>query len=186
MLPIPLLKSSPLFLVLARSSLGWVAVVTSTKGLRWVTLQATRTGAAVAARERFGGGLEVLSAQARSKKEGALALKILSWANIVLRCVENPAQHEPCPLDIEGTAFQRSVWAMLQKIPAGSVVSYVDVARQVGRPRAARAVGNACGANPIAFLIPCHRVVASDGRLGGFGLGVEIKTALLAREGVRI
>lgn len=180
-----LLKPAPLFLVLARSSLGWIAVVASVKGVRWITLQTTRRGAEVAARERFGDHLEPLLAKSHSKKMSALADKMLGWTNIVVRRVENPAQHEPCPLDIEGTAFQRSVWAALEKIPAGSVMSYADIARQVGRPRAARAVGNACGSNPIAFLIPCHRVVASDGRLGGFGLGVAIKAALLAREGLR-
>ena len=181
-----LLKPSPLFLVLARSSLGWVAVVASSKGLRWITLQATRAGAKVAVSERFGDNLEELSTKACHKNTHPLSLKILNWVNVVVRRVENPAQYEPCPLDIEGTAFQRSVWAVLQKIPAGSVLRYVDVARQVGRPRAARAVGNACGANPVAFIIPCHRVVASDGSLGGFGLSVAIKMALLAREGIRL
>jgi len=184
-LSIPLLKPLPLFLVLARSSLGWVAVVASSKGVRWITLQATRVGAKVAACERFGDNLEEISTQAPDKNAHPLALKMINWINVVVRRVENPAHYEPCALDIEGTAFQRSVWAVLQKIPAGSVLRYADVARQVGRPRAARAVGNACGANPVAFIIPCHRVVASDGGLGGFGLGVAIKMALLAREGIR-
>ena len=87
------------------------------------------------------------------------------------------------PLDIAaGTAFQREVWRALQAIPHGETRSYAWVARRVGRPRATRAVGAACGANPVPVLVPCHRVVASDGSLGGFSGGLGWKNRLLALE----
>lgn len=82
-----------------------------------------------------------------------------------------------------GTPFQQAVWRALLEIPRGETRSYAWVARRVGRPGAARAVGQAVGANPLPLLVPCHRVVASDGGLGGFGGGLEMKGALLRWEG---
>ncbi|GJQ29355.1 MAG: hypothetical protein HBSAPP03_12390 [Phycisphaerae bacterium] len=87
------------------------------------------------------------------------------------------------PLDPAGTAFQRRVWDALQAIPAGETRSYADVAREIGSPSAVRAVGAANGANPIAIVIPCHRVIASDGSLHGYGGGLERKRWLLGFEG---
>lgn len=87
------------------------------------------------------------------------------------------------PLDWSGgTTFQRKVWRVLQRIPHGETRSYGWVARQLGKPRAARAVGAACGANPIPVIVPCHRVVASDGSLGGFSAGLVWKRRLLKLE----
>ena len=80
------------------------------------------------------------------------------------------------------TPFTGKVWAALRRIPAGKTLGYGDVARQVGAPRAARAVGTACGANPLALFIPCHRVVAAGGALGGFSAGLAWKRFLLAKE----
>ncbi len=85
-------------------------------------------------------------------------------------------------LDLRGSAFQVEVWEALRTIEAGSVRRYAEVATQLGRPTAARAVGAACAANPVALLVPCHRVLRSDGSLGGFRWGTEIKAALLASE----
>ncbi|HUT34399.1 MAG TPA: methylated-DNA--[protein]-cysteine S-methyltransferase [Planctomycetota bacterium] len=88
------------------------------------------------------------------------------------------------PLDTgTGTPFQQRVWAELRRIPFGTTVSYGELARRVGASRAARAVGQAVGANPIPILIPCHRVICSNGSLGGFGAGPEIKKWLLRHEG---
>jgi AraC family transcriptional regulator of adaptative response/methylated-DNA-[protein]-cysteine methyltransferase len=87
------------------------------------------------------------------------------------------------PLDVRGTVFQERVWAELRKIPVGETRSYADIAAAVGAPGATRAVGSANGANPIAVLVPCHRVVRSDGTLGGYAGGLERKRALLAAEG---
>ena len=86
------------------------------------------------------------------------------------------------PVDAQGTEFQRATWRALAAIPCGRVLSYKEVAVSVGRPAASRAVGGACGANPVPFVIPCHRVVGSDGRLTGCGLGVAMKERLLAGE----
>jgi len=86
------------------------------------------------------------------------------------------------PLAPEGTALQRAVWRGLQKIPYGTTISYGELARRVGNPKASRAVGSANGANPLPIVIPCHRVIASDGGLGGFGGGLSTKETLLALE----
>ncbi len=86
------------------------------------------------------------------------------------------------PLDLDGTDFQLEVWAQLRAIPYGATVGYGQIARRVGSPGAARAVGGACGANPAPILVPCHRVLAAGGRLGGFSGGLEWKRALLAIE----
>jgi AraC family transcriptional regulator of adaptative response/methylated-DNA-[protein]-cysteine methyltransferase len=86
------------------------------------------------------------------------------------------------PLDVQGTAFQRRVWLALQKVPPGDTVSYADIASRIGKPQAARAVAKACAANPVAVAIPCHRVVRSNGKLGGYRWGLERKRVLLERE----
>ncbi len=86
------------------------------------------------------------------------------------------------PLNLKATSFQREVWRALQAIPYGSTRSYTEIARALGRPAASRAVARACAANPAAILIPCHRVVRSDGSLGGYRWGIERKRALLERE----
>jgi len=89
------------------------------------------------------------------------------------------------PLDLtSGTDFDRAVWRALGRIPAGRTRTYGEVATGIGRPRAARAVGNACGRNPVPVVVPCHRVVAAGG-IGGFGLGLGLKRRLLALEGIR-
>ena len=86
------------------------------------------------------------------------------------------------PLDLRGTPFQLEVWSLLREIPYGATRSYADIAREAGRPHALRAVGAANGANPLALVVPCHRVIASDGRLGGYAGGLALKARLLAME----
>jgi AraC family transcriptional regulator, regulatory protein of adaptative response / methylated-DNA-[protein]-cysteine methyltransferase len=88
------------------------------------------------------------------------------------------------PLDLQGTDFQREVWSQLLAIPPGSTRSYLDVAQAINRPKATRAVAQACGANPVAVVVPCHRVVMSDGSIGGYSGLPGVKKALLAAEGV--
>ena len=100
----------------------------------------------------------------------------------VVGLVEAPAQRLDLPLDIRGTAFQQKVWAALQTIPPGKTATYKEIARAIGQPTAVRAVAQACGANPLAVAIPCHRVVRSDGDLSGYRWGVERKRELIARE----
>lgn len=97
--------------------------------------------------------------------------------------VAMPAQMDNLPLDVRGTAFQHAVWQALRAIPPGETRSYAQIAAAIGKPNAVRAVGTACGDNHVAVLIPCHRVVRSDGSLGGYAYGLERKRALLAAEG---
>lgn len=102
----------------------------------------------------------------------------------VIEAVEAPTQgFDHIPIDVKGTAFQEAVWRELRKIPAGETRSYADIAAAVGKPKAVRAAGSANGANNVAVLIPCHRVVRSDGSLGGYAYGLPIKDELLRREG---
>jgi len=89
------------------------------------------------------------------------------------------------PLKMEGTDFQKRVWNELCKIPYGETAAYGDIAERVGSPNAYRAVGSACGANPIPIVVPCHRVVASNGGLGGFGGGLALKKRLMEIEGIQ-
>jgi methylated-DNA-[protein]-cysteine S-methyltransferase len=87
------------------------------------------------------------------------------------------------PMELDGTPFQREVWGELSRIPYGETISYGELARRVGRPKGPRAVGQANGRNPIAIIVPCHRVLAGNG-IGGYGGGLKVKRALLALEGV--
>ena len=105
-----------------------------------------------------------------------------STLNAVVRFLDAPRTQLDLPLDIRGTAFQRRVWDALRRIPAGATVTYASLAEQLGQPRAARAVAEACGANTLAVAIPCHRVVGAQGSLGGYRWGIERKRALLTRE----
>jgi AraC family transcriptional regulator of adaptative response/methylated-DNA-[protein]-cysteine methyltransferase len=100
----------------------------------------------------------------------------------VVACVETPRLGLDLPLDVRGTAFQQRVWRALREIPAGTTATYGEIARRIGAPRAVRAVAGACGANPVAVAIPCHRVVREDGGLGGYRWGLPRKRALLSRE----
>ena len=99
-----------------------------------------------------------------------------------LAAINDPALAASLPTDVPGTAFQQRVWAELRRIPPGETRSYLDIARALGDPNATRAVGTANGANPIAIIVPCHRVVRNDGSLGGYAGGLERKKDLLASE----
>lgn len=100
----------------------------------------------------------------------------------VVGAVEQPGQSRDIPLDVQGTAFQEAVWRELQRIPSGETRTYAQIAAAVGSPGAVRAAGSANGANAVAVLIPCHRVIRSDGTIGGYAYGPAIKTELLRRE----
>lgn len=100
----------------------------------------------------------------------------------VVEAVEQPRNPVSIPQDVQGTAFQEAVWAQLRAIPPGETRSYGEIAARLGKPGASRAVGQANGANPVAVLTPCHRVVAADGSLGGYAYGESIKRELLRRE----
>jgi AraC family transcriptional regulator of adaptative response/methylated-DNA-[protein]-cysteine methyltransferase len=100
----------------------------------------------------------------------------------VVGFIEAPGRRFDLPLDVRGTAFQQQVWQALRKIPTGSTATYSEIARRIGKPKAVRAVADACASNKIAIAIPCHRVVRTDGSLSGYRWGVERKRELLRRE----
>jgi O-6-methylguanine DNA methyltransferase len=108
---------------------------------------------------------------------------LLRAQDAILAYLERGEPLSGLPVDVStGTPFQQSVWQALCRIAHGTTQSYSEIATVVGRPRAARAVGRACGSNPVAILIPCHRVIARDGSLGGYSGGLRIKQALLDLE----
>lgn len=115
--------------------------------------------------------------------------EVKRWHKLTTRAINDVLDGKPLtsmpPLDLSsGTDFQREVWGALQKISFGKTKSYSEIAVAVGRPKGARAAGSACGANPIPLLIPCHRVLAAGGKLGGFSGGLDWKRKLLQRENV--
>ncbi|MFW9257729.1 bifunctional DNA-binding transcriptional regulator/O6-methylguanine-DNA methyltransferase Ada [Nostoc sp. CALU 546] len=104
------------------------------------------------------------------------------WIQAILDLIAGDKTHLDLPLDVRGTAFQKQVWQALQKIPYSETRTYTDIARDIAKPQAVRAVANACGANPTALIVPCHRVLRSDGSLGGYHWGIERKQKLLTQE----
>jgi O-6-methylguanine DNA methyltransferase len=116
--------------------------------------------------------------------------KMRAWHRATEAALENVlAGRKPKilpPLDLTGTVFQKSVWRAMLKISLGKTKSYGEIAVAIGRPKAVRAVGGACGANPVPVLVPCHRVLAANSKLGGFSGGLDWKRSLLKREGIRI
>jgi AraC family transcriptional regulator of adaptative response/methylated-DNA-[protein]-cysteine methyltransferase len=158
----------------AESPLGKVLVAATTRGLCFVSLGDSeraleRTLAAEFPRAERSRGGEGMGRQLRE----------------VLSRLSGRPPHGELPLDIRATAFQRAVWEELQQVPVGETVSYAALAARIGRPAAVRAVAGACAANPVAAVIPCHRVVRSDGGLGGYRWGVERKKELMEAEGRR-
>lgn len=107
------------------------------------------------------------------------------WVRVLLQHLAGRQRELDLPLDVQGTAFQCRVWESLRRIPFGRTRSYAQIARAVGQPGAARAVGHACATNPVPLVIPCHRVVRGNGALGGYRLGLERKRVLLELEKAR-
>jgi AraC family transcriptional regulator of adaptative response/methylated-DNA-[protein]-cysteine methyltransferase len=151
----------------ARTDLGPLLVAATTRGICRVAFEVDDTELRAhfpnAAIERGGAALEDLL-------DDAVAF------------VTQPGRAMTLPLDVRGTAFQQAVWRELSRIPAGETLSYAALAARAGNPNAVRAVGSACGANPVAMLIPCHRALRTDGSLGGYAYGLPIKQKLLERE----
>lgn len=156
----------------AQCSLGLALVAATDKGLTAV---------------RFGDDAEALLTEFREQFGAAeLTIDDPAFAELVAAVVAatdgDPRRAADLPLDVRGTAFQHRVWDALRRIPAGETWTYAQLAEAVGVPKAVRAVGAACGANRVAVVVPCHRVVGSDGKLTGYRWGVERKRALLERE----
>jgi AraC family transcriptional regulator of adaptative response/methylated-DNA-[protein]-cysteine methyltransferase len=108
--------------------------------------------------------------------------RLQSWSKLLLRHLKGETIEINLPLDVKATAFQRRVWEELRKIPYGETKSYSEIARRIGQPKATRAVARACGANPAAVVIPCHRVISKNGEFGGYKWGRERKLHLLQQE----
>jgi AraC family transcriptional regulator of adaptative response/methylated-DNA-[protein]-cysteine methyltransferase len=164
-------SAQPIRFVTVPSSLGSVLVACSDRGISAVLLGDDPAELATEVRRRFPGATSAAGDSAMA----ALARRVVD-------AVESPASGSDLPLDLQGTDFQRAVWDALRAIPAGTTSTYAAIASRIGRPRAVRAVGLACGANHVAVLVPCHRVVRGDGALSGYRWGVERKRALLERE----
>ena len=130
-----------------------------------------------------------LRTSARGAKKEVVPAKIRGWHRVAEAALKNilagRAPKKFPPLDLAGTDFQKCVWNALQKISFGETKSYGEVAAAIRNPKAVRAVGGACGANPIPVLVPCHRILAANKKIGGFSGGLEWKRDLLAREGVK-
>jgi len=135
---------------------------------------------------RIGHDDEALLASLRAELPRAAFVRADEELGDVLAAVAALARGEKAgvdlPLDVASTAFQARVWDALQSIPTGETRSYAQIAAEIGHPTAVRAVGRACATNPVALVVPCHRVVRSDGSLGGYRWGLEVKSALLASE----
>src|SRR5215469_12119692 len=156
---------------LGETSLGAILVASSTKGVAAILLGDDPERLLRSLQDRF----------PKAKLIGAdhdyeaLVARVVGF-------VETPGIGLNLPLDVRGTAFQQRVWQALQGIPVGETVSYAEIARRIGSPKAVRAVAGACAANHLAVAIPCHRVVRNDGSPSGYAWGVERKRALLDRE----
>ena len=164
-------EREPIRFAVGRTDLGWVLVAGTVRGLCSINLGDSRRTLIDALQARFGRG-EYSEGDPESVR----------WLRRVTESIVSPRRGLDLPLDIRGTAFQQKVWKELRRIPAGTTASYGEVARRIGKPRAARAVARACATNPLPLAVPCHRVVRGDGEPGGYRGGVERKLALLERE----
>lgn len=126
------------------------------------------------------------SASANTSARGSSSLRATRHADLAVRQLceyfAGSRTRFSVPLHMEGTEFQQRAWRAMRKIRYGSTVSYAQQAKMIGSPKAVRAVGSANGANPIPIIVPCHRVIASDGSLGGYALGLKMKRFLLELE----
>jgi AraC family transcriptional regulator of adaptative response/methylated-DNA-[protein]-cysteine methyltransferase len=156
---------------IARSSLGPVLIAATERGLCTIEFGDDPAALVAALRQRF-----ARATLARGDRE--FRARVAG----VVRSIEEPRAALELPLDVRGTAFQRRVWNALRAIPAGATTTYAELARRIDAPRAVRAVARACASNPLAVVVPCHRVVRGDGGLAGYRWGIERKAELLRRE----
>lgn len=155
----------------APTVVGCLLVAVTERGI--ATVRLGDTGAALAASLRH----DYPNANLHRDTNG-----LQKYVRAILQCLAGNAAVDHLPLDVKATAFQRKVWKALQQIPRGTTRSYREIARAIGQPTASRAVAGACASNPIAVVIPCHRVVRGDGHLAGYRWGLQRKKRLLALE----
>ena len=157
--------------VLVESPVGWILVAGTERGVAAVRLGDDPVSLEAGIRTEF--------AEARHATE---VDGLGAWAREIVGHLEGETHRVDVSLDLSATAFQRRVWDALRSIPPGETRSYTEIARSVGAPGAARAVARACATNPVALVVPCHRVIRGDGELAGYRWGVACKGALLERE----
>lgn len=165
------MSASPIRFISGPSSLGTLLLASSAQGLCALLLGDDLTTLERDLARRF-------PAQPTPQRDEGL----MPALEQTLRYLDNPQNALDLPLDLVGSVFQQRVWEALRQIPLGKTASYQEIARQLGQPKAFRAVANACGANPLAVIVPCHRVLRQDGSLGGYRWGLGRKRQLLERE----
>jgi len=183
----------------AHSPFGWVIVGATERGLCWLSLAGTKSEAEASLREEFPAAtlkrdpsleamvdraLQVVCEPANSTKKMAQPQVAISLATKPKRA-NSEQLAAPQVLDLRGTAFQLKVWQALRRIPRGETRSYSQLARELGDPKATRAVARACATNRVAIVVPCHRVVGASGSLTGYRWGIERKQMLLEAEGAK-
>ncbi|HEX9138384.1 MAG TPA: bifunctional DNA-binding transcriptional regulator/O6-methylguanine-DNA methyltransferase Ada [Steroidobacteraceae bacterium] len=164
-------RDAKIHFAIGQCSLGAILVAKTAKGICAILLGDDADSLVRELQDRF----------AQAKLIGGDA-EFEQWVAKVVGLVEQPAVGLDLPLDVRGTAFQMRVWQALVQIPSGTTATYTEIARRIGAPKSARAVAQACAANPLAVAIPCHRVVRNDGALSGYRWGVARKRTLLDRE----
>lgn len=171
------------YYLIRETTVGHLVATASLRGIQWASLASSYSQACDQLQA------QTLQQEAQPTQKGGLRWERAplfppDWSKALTGALEQPQKSWQAPLDLKGSAFQQAIWQVLLRIPPGRLMRYGQIATVAGRPRAARAAGSACGANPVPFLIPCHRVIAHHGQLGGFGLGLALKKILLQREGV--
>jgi AraC family transcriptional regulator of adaptative response/methylated-DNA-[protein]-cysteine methyltransferase len=155
---------------IAECALGYVAIARTAKGLAAAFIGDDEDRLAAHMEERFAGSQRVEPDEVTER---------------VVHALDTATDDPDIPVDPKGTDFQKSVWRALREIPVGVTVTYSELAHRIGRPESVRAVAAACGANPIAVIVPCHRVIGKNGSLTGYAWGIEKKRMLLEREKAR-
>jgi AraC family transcriptional regulator of adaptative response/methylated-DNA-[protein]-cysteine methyltransferase len=155
----------------AKTWLGWMLVAATKRGICMIAFDDAKDKLVSHLKKRFS------QAEVSHADDG-----FTEWMQAAACKAEQPHLGTALPLDIQGTAFEERVWQALRQIPPGETLSYSEVAKAIGKPKAVRAVASACAKNPVAVAIPCHRVIGSDGKLHGYRWGLKRKQALLDRE----
>jgi len=159
--PLPKVDNSEHFRVITPTTLGYISVEGSRAGIS---------------------RLEFVKVDEHSVSDAVLSVELQTHVSAAVAAINEPHTAANVPLQPQGSPFQRSVWCYLQTVPVGETRTYAEIARALGVPKSYRAVANACGANSIAILIPCHRAIRSDGSYGGYRWGTERKIEILNRE----
>lgn len=156
---------------ISMSPLGNILLATTQKGICMIAFSKNKQELEVALKNRF--------SKAEFNENSQLCLPLIDKVLLSLKAKTNSSE---LALDIYGTEFQKTVWKQLQKIEYGKTVSYTQVAQAIGKPKAVRAVASACGANPLALIIPCHRVIGKSGNLCGYRWGLDSKQLIIKLE----